>query len=139
MKRLFLLCLIPLLAGCFAWDMDEKPLPWYPDPPEKKPTIGTVVWYGDRQAAPQPIPATFTPPPAPAVQVQELPARAPAGNARIIDVEVQPLKPVEANPAPPAAQPRADGATEDRLASLEKRLEDLYQLILKSQEAKKRK
>jgi len=139
MKTLFVLCMIPLLAGCFAWDMDEKPLPWYPDPPEEKPNIGTVVWYGKQQPAPQPIPAIYTRPAAPQAPVMEARSRAPFENPRFIEVEVQPLKPAEVAPAAPASQPEADGATEDRLASLEKRLEDLYQLILKSQEAKERK
>ena len=134
MKRLVLLCLVPLLAGCFAWDLDEKPLPWYPDPPDQKPAIGTVVWHGSKAPLPQPVPATFTPqnvPPAPAAPVRVVPSP-PA--TRTVEVEVETAKPVEAAPVK-AAKP--DGATEKRLESLEQRLEELYQLILKSYEKKK--
>jgi hypothetical protein len=142
MKRLFCLCLIPLLAGCFAWDLDEKPLPWYPDPPENKPSIGTVIYHSaGKQPAPAPMPATYIRNAAPAAPAAPAPVQ-PAAPAEPFapappEVVVEPVAPQPVKAAAPA--PKAEGgATEKRLSNLESRLEDLYQLILKSYEKDKK-
>ena len=151
MKRLALLCVLPVLAGCFAWDLDEKPLPWYEDPAVQPAAIGQTVTYpGERD----PYPAHFkdnwlrahdiryqqresqgacAPPPRPPAPVFELKSETPPA------APVEPDDFTEAEPVPApaeAAQPAPAGGMEKRLSSLESRLEELYQLILKSYEKK---
>ncbi|MHC5040212.1 MAG: hypothetical protein ACYTHM_23130 [Planctomycetota bacterium] len=137
MKRLVVLCLIPLFAGCFAWDLDEKPYPWMDDPAPKKPTIGTVVYYGNKQPLPPPQPAVYVDPnraPAPAAQPKPVVPPAPAP---VVEPEAPAAPAAPAPVAEPVAPAKKETDTEKRLSSLESRLEDLYQLILKSYEKKK--
>ncbi|MHC4777010.1 MAG: hypothetical protein ACYTFG_00385 [Planctomycetota bacterium] len=138
MKRLVILCLVPLMAGCFAWDLDEKPVPWMADPGKEKPSIGRVVYYpSGNQARVAPVPAVQNlGPSSPAPQRQprvyeEAPAQPPAQPPVVLEPEPQPLD----DRAAPASD--GDPNLEKRLSNLESRLEELYQLILKSYEKRK--
>jgi hypothetical protein len=126
------------MAGCFAWDLDEKPVPWMPDPEKEKPSIGQVVYYSSKQPA-QPAPAVYrvgASAPAARARYEE-----PAPRFREDDGPPPSDAPAVRDPAPPPtdAAPAGDPDLEDRLSRLESRLEELYQIILRSYESKKRK
>ncbi|GEM_PF-2571111 len=156
MKRLAVLALVPLLAGCFAWDIDEKPLPWFEDPDPKPASIGRVVYHaGEDVPGPEPIRDDW-------LRSYDVRLHPKRGQVRAAEVRPAPMKPIEAGrdipPAPrpakrvaaleaavetapaPDAEPASPGAgdaeMDERLTALESRLEELYQLILKSYEKK---
>ena len=143
MKRLLILCLVPLFAGCFAWDLDEKPVPWMKDPAKEKPGIGRVVYYSSKQPA-QAAPTVYhIGPSAPASRARyEEPAPRFDSDGPELPPPPSATPPPTPEPVPPPAVATAggdDAGLEDRLSKLESRLEELYQLILRSYEAKKRK
>ena len=146
MFKVLALISIPLVAGCFAWDMDRQDYPWTePNPVDT--SIGQVVWlHGEPQppfpaetdtfpafyVAPQARARMPVPPPpaaediAPSEDTMEPPSEA-------ADPAEEPA--VEAPAAPPTA-PSANAGLEKKIENLEQRLEELYQLLLKSYEKK---
>ena len=151
MARALFLCAIPLLAGCFAWDMDEKTLPW-DEPRPVDTSIGQVCWNDG-----EPIPADLTdtkhfpafyefpkagarrpvPPPPVMQELQEGEGELPAEAEAPDDLPSEPpATTVESEATTTEAAPAANPGLEKKIEALESRIEELYQLLLKSYEKK---
>jgi len=151
MVKVLVLCAIPLLAGCFAWDMDEKTLPW-DEPRPVDTSVGPVCWN-----AGEPIPTDLTdtkhfpafyefpqagarrpvPPPPAMRDIQEAEGELPAETeAPAAPPSEAPATTVESEATATAAAPAGNPALEKKIEALESRIEELYQLLLKSYEKK---